>query len=256
MVGEQVSIRPSEMVEGGAVPVEQNLTWKECRFNLFDYKKKDGTIVATTVAARIIYVTDEGTEMEQQYSVGDKERFAPSEDGKTLIALTPATALSKSSNFFLLMSALINAGFPEAKLTGDISILDGLYTYNIGLAEPKRAGLRPAEAVEGARERVISVPSQIHKLPWEKKGKGAGAGPAAAAGTDVTAEALKFVGEVLDEAEGDSVTRQELAVAAFKKLAKDPNKDAIASLIFQPEFQGALLGNGYAVDGESISRAA
>src|SRR3990170_8564334 len=97
-----VSIRPSNFVEGGAVPVDKNLLWKECRFNLFDYTRKSGEVVATTVAAKITYVDDDGTEYDQQYSVGDPERFMPSKDGKTLIATVEGSSLSKSSNFYIL----------------------------------------------------------------------------------------------------------------------------------------------------------
>ncbi len=262
------SIRPSEFVEGGAVPVDRNLTWKECRFALFDYTRKSGEKVATTCAARITYVDDDGQEFVQHYSASDPERFVPSQDGKQLVAVGSAQALSKSSNFYILMNALINAGFPENRLSEDISALDGLYTYNIGLPEPKRVGLvreAPAEGVV-ARERVLSVPSQILRLPWEKKG-GKSAPVAAKAAVkgkvvaeaeessdeEVTAKALGLVESALESAE--SVTRQKLAVKLFKDLAKDPDKDAVARLVFQPEFQAALLANGYSVDGEVISRA-
>lgn len=264
-----VSIRPSDFVEGGAVPVDKNLLWKEARFNKFDYIKKDGTIVASTLALRVTYVDDDGQEYVQQYSAGDLERFQPNpaDGGKTLIAVGTAQALSKSSNMYVMLNALINAGFPENRIPedGNVSIFDGLYTYNIGLPEPKRSGLVRAAVAEGevARERVISVPSQILRLPWEKKG----AKPAAKAPTakgkapvaeteevtdDITALAVAFVGKHLVDGE---TTRQKLAVAVFKDLAKDPNKDAIASLIFKPEFQGALLANGYSLDGEKISKS-
>lgn len=254
---ETVSIKPSEFVEGGAVPVERNLHWKECRFNIFEYKKKSGEVVAKTTALRVTYVDDDDQEMEQQYSVTDPERFIPSADGKTLVAIGSAQNLSKSSNFYLLMNALINSGFPENKLSGDVSVLDGLYTYNIGLPEPKRVGLA-RQVVEGetVRERVLSVPSKILSLPWEKKGKGKGAKAAASAAPaeDVTEKALAFVGKVIDAA-GGPVSRQDLAVKLFKDLAKDPDKDAIAGLIFKPEFSAALLANGFSVDGEDISKA-
>ena len=46
-----------------------------------------------------------------------------------------------------------------------------------------------------------------------------------------------------------------LAAAAFRELAKNPNKDAIAGMIFKPEFQGALLANGFTLDGEEIAAA-
>ncbi len=255
-----VSLKPSEFVEGGAVPVDRNLTWKECRFNIFEYKKKDGTVVGTTTAARINYVDDDGAEFEQQYSVASTDRFIPSGDGKQLVAVGAAQALSKSSNFYILLNALINAGFPENKISEDISTLDGLYTYNIGLPEPKRTGL-VREPAEGAREKVLSVPSQILRLPWEKKG---GKGTPVKATTKtasveesgdsdaVTAKAIALVEKNLVDGE---TTRQKLAVSVFKTLAKDPDKDAVAALIFKAEFQGALLANGYNVDGEKISKS-
>lgn len=253
-----VPFKPGDFVEGGVVPVDRNLLWEKCRFALFSYTKKDGTVVATTTAAEITYKDDDGQEFVQNYSVGDPERFIPSSDGKTLVATGVAQALSKSSNFYLLINSLINAGFPENHLSEDISQLGGLYAYHIGLPEPKRVGL-VRQAEEGARERVISVPSQILRLPWEK-GKGKAATKATAKVTeveeggmeDITEKALAFVAAHLD---GDgNTTRQKLAVAVFKDLAKDPDKDAIAGLIFKPEFVATLLAVGYKVSGEGISK--
>ena len=245
-----VSIRPSQFVEGGVVPVDRNLLWGPCRFNLFDYTKKDGTVVATTVAAKIHYKDDEGTEYDQEYSAGDPNRFAPSADGKTLEALTSSENLSKSSNYYILMNALINAGFPENRLGEDISVLDGLYTHNIGIPEPKRSGL-VRETAEGARERVISVPDSIIKLPWEGKA-GAKVAPAKKAETteadagDAEADALAMVTEML--ADADKVTRQQVATKAIKT-----KNQPVAKLVFSPKFVEVLTGAGYALDGEEIS---
>jgi len=245
-----VSIRPSEFVEGGAVPVDRNLLWGPCRFNLFDYTKKDGTVVATTVAAKIHYKDDEGTEYDQEYSAGDPKRFAPSADGKTLEALTSSENLSKSSNYYILMNALINAGFPENRLGEDISVLDGLYTHNIGIPEPKRSGL-VRETAEGARERVISVPDSIIKLPWENKGKAAPAkkavtAPAEEDAGDAEADALALVTEML--ADADKVTRQQVATKAIRS-----KNQPVAKLVFSPKFAEVLTGAGFSLDGEEIS---
>jgi len=245
-----VSIRPSEFVEGGAVPVDRNLLWKECRFNLFDYTKKDGTVVATTAAAKIKFVDDDGAEYEQQYSAGDPNRFQPSADGKTLEALTESANLSKSSNYYILMNALINAGFPENRLGEDISVLDGLYTHNIGLPEPKRSGL-VRETAEGARERVISVPDSIIKLPWENKGKGAAkakatAAPAEEDAGDAEADVLAMVTEML--ADADKVTRQQVATKAIRS-----KNQPVAKLVFSPKFADVLAGAGFSLDGEEIT---
>lgn len=258
-----ISIRPSEMVEGGAVPVDRNLLWKECRFALFDYGGK----APQTCAARITLVDDDGQEFIQYYSAADPARFSPAADGKTIVAVGAAQALSKSSNFFLLMNELVNAGFPENKLSGDISVLDGLYAYHIGMPEPKRSGMAPREVAEGEKvyPKVISVPQKVLRLPWEKAPKG-GKGVTTKAtkvasaeegekgeegGEDIQAAAIAFVKKVV--ADG-ATTRQKLAARVFKDLAKDPNRDAIAGQIFKPEFQAALMAADFSIDGENISK--
>ena len=245
-----VSIRPSQFVEGGAVPVDRNLLWKECRFQLYDYKNKAGDVVATTIAAVINFKDDDGAEYEQAYSAGDPNRFQPSADGKTLEALTESTNLSKSSNYYILMNALINAGFPENRLGDDISVLDGLYTHNIGIPEPKRSGL-VREQVEGARERVISVPDSIIKLPWENKGKAtakpaAKSAPAEEDAGDAETDALAMVTEML--ADADKVTRQQVATKAIRS-----KNQSVAKLVFSPKFAEVLTGAGFSLDGEDIT---
>lgn len=258
-MGESISLRPSEMVEGGAVPVDQNLTIKEARFCLYDYNGK----APMTTAGRLNLVNDEGVEYTQYYSVGDPERFKPSDDGKRLVAVGAAQAVSKSSNFFILANEAVNAGFPENKIGDDITAFEGLYAFWIGLPEPKRSGLVKAPVVEGqtVREKVVLVPSKIHKLPWEKKAAGA----KATAGKppvgmkeeeepgDVTADAVEFIGKVVADG-GGSATRQEVAVRAFKDLANDPNRDAIAAAIYAPITQAALIADGFKVEGETISK--
>lgn len=248
----KVSLRPSEFVEGGAVPVDKDLLWKECRFALFDYTKKTGEVVATTIAARITYQDKEGAEYIQHYSAGDPERFKPSEDGKSLVPQGTNQALAKSSNYYLLMNALVNCGFPEDKISDDISELEGLETFNIGMPEPKRVGLKRAEPVEGARERIISIPSKINKLPWEKKGKaGAVAAKKAAPAAEVADEskdALALVKDLLEK--NESVTRQQAATAAIRA-----KKSGVAKFVYTDEFQAALLGGGYNIDGENITKA-
>lgn len=246
------------MVEGGAVPVDQNLRVKEARFALFDYQGK----AQPTTAARLILVNDDGVEYTQHYSAADPSRFVPSQDGKSLIPVGAAPSLNKSSNFYILMNNLVSSGFPENKLGADISVIDGLYAYWIGVPEPKRTGLQRTQE-QAAREKVILCPSQIHNLPWEKAAskptkpaqKSAAAKPAAAAETaadDITQATVDFISKIIDEA--GATTRQQLAVRVFKDLAKDPNRDAIATMIFSPTIQGALLAAGLKISGETISK--
>jgi hypothetical protein len=93
-------------------------------------------------------------------------------------------------------------------------------------------------------------------MPGEKATAKAGAkavtkatGPTSA---DVSDKLAAFTTEQVAAA-GGTITRQKLATALFKSFAKDPDKDAMAGLIFKPEFQITLLAAGMALDGENIT---
>lgn len=257
-------IKRSDFVTGGIVPVDKNLLWAKCRYAIFDYINKAGETVASTVAAQITYKDDGGAETVQNYSVGDPKKWQPSEDGKTLVnvAGNPDEHLSTSSNFYVLIDNLINAGFPENKLldSGDISVLDGLYAFHIGVPEPKRAGLAGAEPRADGRERVISVPSKILRLPWEGKGKGKATPittgkPAAKGASKATMVKLAArIATLIDES-GDtaSAQRAEVATDIFKTFGKDADKNAMASAVYAKDTDWGKYG--LALDGETISRA-
>ncbi len=257
------SLKPSTFVSGGVVPVDQNLLWVKCRWGNFDYTKKDGTVVATTFAALIKVKNDAGEEYDLTYSAGDPAKWQASEDGKKAINVeNPDAAFSSSSNIFLLLNNLVSAGFPENRLPddGDISKLEGIYAYHIGLTEPTRQGLQGAEPRADGRPRVISVPSKVLRLPGDKAGakaapKAASKAAPAEVSADVNDKLAKFVTEQQVAAAGGTITRQKLATALFKAFAKDPDKDAMAGLIFKPEFQVVLLAAGLTLDGENITAA-
>jgi hypothetical protein len=253
------SLKPTTFVEGGVVPVDMNLLWKKCRYGQFDYTKKDGTVVASTCAALITYQKDDGETAEGMYSIGNMDTWQPSEDGKTVTNLKNAEAgFSKSSNMYILMKELVNAGFPENRLPddGDISKLEGLYAFHVGIPEPKRSGLSTAEPRADGRERVLSVPSKVIRLPGDKKTGAATAKAKAALAADaepseeLTAKLLDFVKEQTGD---DGIERKALAMAAFKKFAKDPDKDAIAKLIFKLDNE-ILMPEGLSIDGETITK--
>ena len=216
-----VSIDPEEMEESTGAPIDQNLLIKAAKFIVFDYQGKG----APSVGAMLTYVQDEGTETTQFYSVASVEsrRFAPATDGKTLIPTGSTGKISKSCNFHILMREMANAGFPRDRLTGDVSVLNGLYAYYVGVPEPTRSGLQRT-AEQAAVRRVIVAPARIHNLPWEPKV----AAPAVDVGTPATATsavapptpvpdpnlaaAVEFVGRVV--ADGPK-TRGQIAAALF-----------------------------------------
>ncbi len=114
MTPDNASLKPSEMVAGGAVPVDKNMEIREARFVVFDYQGKGNP----TVAARLLLVDDDGVEFTQHFSAADPKRFQPSQDGKSVVPLGAAEQLSNSSNFYVLLNNMVSAGFPENRPCG------------------------------------------------------------------------------------------------------------------------------------------
>jgi hypothetical protein len=243
----RASLRTSDFVDALPMAIDGKFAWKEPRFAIFEYKKKTGELVATTTAARVTYVSEEtGEEFVQHYSAGDPKRVVPSEDGKSLVPKGDSVALNKSSNFFMLMKALEDAGLPEDFMDNDFSVLEGMVTHNIGIQEPKRVGLDRPEPAEGGRIRVFPVPDEIVSMPG--KGKKAAAGKKAAeapSDEDVVAEAVVLIAEAM-EANPDGVAKKDVAAAAIKA-----KKAPVATATFKLTAE-QLAPYGYTLDGDKI----
>lgn len=244
---EGLSIRPSDMVEGAAVPQNMNLRVTAAKFTLFEY---GGKSAQPAVGAMLSLIDDQGVTYEQFYSAGSTERIIPSVDGKKLMPVGTATAVVKSSNFHILMRELVNAGFPENKLDKDVSSLTDLYAYWIGLPEPERLGLKK-KGEDTGRTKILCVPQKILRLPWETAGATTGVGAA------LDAEVVKAATELVDKALATSpvVTRAQLAGLVFSgEMLKHPKRNEISALVFSPQFKEILQGKGMKVDGENISK--
>jgi len=241
MADKRASLRASDFVDALPMPIDGNFTWKESRFAFFEYRRKTGELVATTTAARIIFASEGGEEYTQHYSVGDPSRVAPSGDGKSLVLVGDGSALNKSSNFFILMKALEDAGLPGDFLGDDISVLDGMITHNIGVPEPKRAGLETTAAREasGRGPRILAVPDEIVKMPG-KGGKAAGK-KAEVSDEELVSEAMGVLSGLLED-NPDGVERKAIASAAIKQ-----KKAKVATLAFKLTAE-QLAEYGYVVD--------
>jgi len=245
--GKTASLRASDFVDALPMPIDGNFSWKECRFALFDYTKKSGEKVATTTAARVTYESKGGEEFVQHYSVGDPARVLPSSDGKSIVMQGDNANLNKSSNFFVLMKALEDAGLPDDFLGDDFSVLEGMVTHNIGVPEPTRAGLARPALAEGAtvRIRVLPVPDEIVTMPG-KKGKGVV--KKAAASDDLVPEAMAMLDKLLED-NPDGVERKAIASAAIKA-----KKAQIATLAFKLTDE-QLAEYGYLVEDGKITKS-
>ncbi len=153
-----ISLDPETFSEGGGPPIDKNLRITAARFEHFDYDGK----APRAFVARLDLVDDSGQTYNQRYTVGgDPNRFSPSPDGHLAIPMVAGAKINNASNLGILITALVSCQFPKEKLAqADISCLDGLYAYWIGMPEPEsRKGL--AAQGETRRASVILVPSQI-----------------------------------------------------------------------------------------------
>lgn len=245
--GRKASLRTSDFVDALPIPIDGNFDWKECRFALFDYTKKDGTVVATTCAARVTFVDEAAAEYVQHYSVGDPSRVLPSTDGHSIVLQGDNANLNKSSNFFVLMKALEDAGLPDDFLGDDIAALEGMVTHNIGVVEPKRVGLERPTAAEGGRTRVLPVPDEIVSMPGKRGGKGA-AGRKAPPTEDLVPEAMTMLTELLGE-NPKGVARKDIASHAIKA-----KRAPVATLAFKLT-EEQLVEAGFVVDDNGLITA-
>lgn len=248
-MAEGASLKPSEMTEGTGLIDDVDATWKECSFEMFDY---GGKVSQPVPALKAVLETDDGEEVEQFWSMGASKDWIPSDDGKRLIAVGSATTLKSSSNGAILLTSLVNAGFPEDKIGDDIGVFEGMVAHMVRIPAPKRPGLKRQPREDGREyEQTILTVGEIITLPWEKKkAKGApkktaakGAPKKAAAkkaeapaDDDVNEAAVGFMMAALAEAGDEGLTKKELPTKAFQALKDDPNRNAIVQLVYQDEF--------------------
>ena len=226
------SLKPSEAVEGGGLLDNVDVAWEEVRFEMWDY---NGTLPPSPALKVIMRLPDDDLAT-QYFSCGSAEAWIPSKDGTKLVPLGGAKGLSKSSNFMILMNSLIEADFPEDKIGDDCMVFEGLECHMVRIPAPKRVGLAPAKARTDGKtfEKTNLVVDAIHKLPWEKKGKG-GTKKDEDAEDKVAEKVTAAILEIL-EANPKGLQKQKLAGQVFTKLKGDPDAMAAAQLANKDEF--------------------
>jgi hypothetical protein len=245
-----VGLAPSAMYEGGGGLLDDvDATIEEAAFVMFDY---NGKAPVPIPAAYLKLVGEDGEAHDQYWSIG--KDFSPNEDGSGLVATGTATGINKGSNFGILMSSIVEAGFPENRLGESIKVLEGLKCHLARVAAPKRSTQRAPRADGKVYDETILTINKIYQLPWEK---GAGKGKVGGKGAKVVGVEDSSLDEELQEAitgilleKGGEVTRQQLAAAVFQSLKENPNRNAMVKRAYEDEF----LKNGpWAYDKGTIS---
>jgi hypothetical protein len=265
-----LSLRPSD-AQTGAFLDDVDVTLKECRFVLWDYMGK----AKTSVALKVTMEEPDGITHEQYYSAGDPEKVTPSPDGKTLVPQAGATGLNANTNALAFIASIINAGFPEDRLSTDVSVFDGLGAHVNQVAQPKRQGLKDQK--EGKTYLLVT---KIARLPWDapaaKPAKGAPAAARTAApkatpapaptatmsqaggngngvADELTEKARVTVIAILTE-KGGTIPRSKLSQEAFRLLASDPDRNAIVKLVYDDVFLQQSVAEGvFGFDGATVT---
>ena len=167
MAQKGVSLKQSDQVEGGGLLDNVDAIFKEVKFEMFDY---GGTRSDEVPALKVTLQPDEGNEVDQFWSCGAAKDWEPSKDGKMLVPIGDQKGMHKSSNASIFFAHIIEAGFPEEKITDDVSVLEGTKAHMVRIPAPKRGGLSTSKKRADGREyeNTILVVEKILKLPWEK----------------------------------------------------------------------------------------
>lgn len=245
-MSEFVSMAPSDFEEGSQFldNVDVSLT---AVFGEFEYNNRPDL---EPVPALIVTMKDpDGNEYEQSYTCGDRNNFKATEDGQRLEKIGTATSLHKSCNAAKFLAAMVNARFPEDKLSEEpISIINGTSCRVSQHAAP----------TQSKKDNTILLVDQIYKLPWEKKAqkKGAAKGkteskaPESENGGSDT-EATKMILKVLAEA-GEAISKKDMVTSVYQEMNAGGNVDVdLITKIATPEFLNAGPWN-YSQDEETI----
>ena len=229
--GKAAGLKPSEMVEGGGLISDVDVTFAEVRFEMWDY---NGTVPVANPAIKAKLVEVEGgAEFIQYWSAGQSKDWMASEDGKRLVSVGSGAGLNSGSNAGILITSIVNAGFPEDKIGDDISVFDGMKAHVIRQAAPKRNIQKAPRADGRVYEDTVLVVSKVLQLPWEKKG-GAASGTTTTSG-DISEKVTGIVLEVLGANNG-TLPKQQLVTKVFQHAKSDSDRNKIVQMVHKDEF--------------------
>ncbi len=253
---QSAGLNPDGFTEPGGLWDSLVATWRNPRYGMFEFKKRDATSGAE-IPCFIVDLEDEegGSLGPQPWSVGFAADWEASEDGTKMYPVGDRKAFAKDQDFSLLITSLLEAGYPKDKLDTDISVFDGMKVHMVRQDAPERKGKKKGD---DEKKRTVPVVDKILEMPGEgKKGsasasKGKGKVDDAAPPSDIDEMAQENALEILgDNPKGMSVVG--LIGKVFTKLKKekvDQKKiNAVTALFRNKEF----LGNGpWEVAGDKI----
>ena len=227
-----VSFNPEEMVAGGFLD-GQTVTWSNCHTEMFDYG--GNSAFPTTPAFSVNYITEDGEEYEQKYTVGKAEDWEVNEDETGFNYIGSGSGqLSKNSNFGKLIMSLIDAGFDPELISDDVSVFEGIVTKLISIEQQQgRNQQRKPRPILLVDEVLEDAPKSGKKetKPASKK-----ADKSEESNKDTIAEAQEVVMELLANAGGKALKVDKIPTLAFRVIAKRPNKAQLLEMLSDKTF--------------------
>jgi hypothetical protein len=239
-----VGLNPDGFAAGGFLD-DCDITIRDPKFTLFDYGGQSEEVPVLSLD----FEQDDGETHNQVYSVGKAKDWRPSDDGKTLVSIGSAAALSKRSNAGQFITHLVEAGFPGERLEdGDVSVLDGLKAHVTRIAQPRRRNM-PDDKPDPTLlviDKVLEMPEDGGKAKKTTKAKASSKGKEeedvpSANDQDVSIEqkAQEALLKLITDS-GGKLPKKGIPQPLFKLLGDDPDKSKILTKAFDDEF----LSNG------------
>ena len=245
-----MSLKPSEASEGGEFP-RGYLSVTTAKFGEYHYMTKDGQGNPTpalnenkkpiiTMAAIITLENDTGDQFEQVYSIGRPDRYTVSADSQVL----EGSALSNKCHFYRLMTEIVNQGYPENRVSYNLSeTFVGMSAYWDEVENGKSTLILPV--------RELTLPGTNGTAPAAPAAAPAAPAAPAAAPADMVAKAVELVQAGV--AANGSMTRQQLGSEAFNQNLDASNQQELMNVIFSESLITALAAVGIKLEGETFT---
>jgi hypothetical protein len=183
---------------------------------------------------------DKSTKVTKQYwKIGSAKKFAPTENGKGIVALTKS-GLSNASKGYLFLKSLKDAGIPADLINdGDITKLNGLNAHVVMLAVSTR--------IDGEDINYqVPIVSEINSMPGEAKTETKAeekkeTKEETPADDGLVIMAQEILKDIINGTKDKKLKKADLATLAFKAIPNDnPNKNVILGHLFDPEKTAAV----------------
>lgn len=246
------SLNPDDFISGGLLD-DVDVTWKNVRFEMYNYGGKSDP--APCLGADLVTGVELRPEdvVRQYWSCGSSDNWEPSEDGSRLIPVGGDTELRRSTNLFLLLKSLKEAGFPMPQLAdGSVTPLNGLKAHMRRIDAPKRGNMiqnarRGRDGKEFERDNKILCVEKIIALPSEapkgaKKGKKEPVTEAKPT-SNLDSKTMDILTSVIVQS-GGKINKKDLPTIGFKILAGDVDRNRVLALLFNEEW---IQSSGFAI---------